>query len=57
MGAYRAGADPQLDRAIAMHGEMLNFLGQSAGEIVPLAPSVAQLAALLAPPPASTMAA
>ena len=51
MGAYRAGADPQLDRAIAMHGEMLRFLGQDAGQVVPLAQSVAQLTALLTPAP------
>nr|WP_086492876.1 FliI/YscN family ATPase [Novosphingobium panipatense] len=47
MGAYRAGADPQLDRAIAMHDQLTGFLGQPQGEIVPLDESAAQLAALL----------
>ena len=48
MGAYRAGADPQLDRAIAMHGALSGFLGQPAGDVVDLRASTAQLAHLLA---------
>jgi flagellum-specific ATP synthase len=28
MGAYRQGADPQLDRAIAMHERLTAFLAQ-----------------------------
>lgn len=47
MGAYRSGADPQLDRAIAMHGALVNFLCQQAGDIVPLDESIAALEALL----------
>jgi flagellum-specific ATP synthase len=47
MGAYRAGADPQLDRAIAMHPALVGFLTQEGGQIVPLAQSIAQLHALL----------
>lgn len=47
MGAYRAGADPQLDRAIAMHERLAAFLGQPQGDIVDLGRSAAQLAALL----------
>ena len=47
MGAYRAGADPQLDRAIAMHEALGRFIGQSARSTVPLDDSVAQLVALL----------
>ncbi len=47
MGAYRAGADPQLDRAIAMHEALNSFLCQSSDEIVPLDPSMEALAALL----------
>lgn len=43
MGAYRAGADPQLDRAIAMHERLGAFLGQEEHAVVPLAESVAQL--------------
>ncbi|HMO67724.1 MAG TPA: FliI/YscN family ATPase [Novosphingobium sp.] len=47
MGAYRPGADALLDRAIAMHDTLTAFLGQRAGEIVPLDESVAQLARIL----------
>ena len=47
MGAYRAGADPQLDRAIAMHDALSGFLGQPAREIVSLDASVAALMQLL----------
>ena len=48
MGAYRAGADAQLDRAIAMHARLGTFLSQPQGEVVPLDSSVAALAALMA---------
>lgn len=51
MGAYRAGADPVLDRGIAMHDALVRFLAQEIGEVVPLGTSVAQLAALLGPAP------
>jgi len=47
MGAYRAGADPLLDRAIAMHGALGEFLAQEAGTSVSHAASLASLAALL----------
>jgi flagellum-specific ATP synthase len=47
MGAYRAGADPQLDRAIVMHDLLTAFLCQAGGEIIDLDTSGAQLAALL----------
>ena len=47
MGAYRAGADPQLDRAIAMHTQLTAFLSQPQREIVALTRSVAELADLL----------
>ncbi|KAJ8134090.1 hypothetical protein OY671_012696, partial [Metschnikowia pulcherrima] len=43
MGAYRSGADPQSDRAIAMHDESTQFSCQPAPEIVPLDASVAAL--------------
>jgi len=49
MGAYRAGADPQLDRAIAMHPALSAFLCQAAGEAIDLASGTAQLEALLGP--------
>ena len=47
MGAYRAGADPLLDRAIAMQEPMRAFLGQAQREIVPLDQSIAALGALI----------
>ena len=47
MGAYRTGADPLLDRAIAMQEPMRAFLGQAQREIVPLPASIAALAALI----------
>lgn len=47
MGAYRAGADPVLDRAIAMHDALGRFLSQNARRTVPLAASIAELAELL----------
>ena len=47
MGAYRAGADAKLDRAIAMHDLLTAFLCQSAGEVIDLDDSAAQLMALL----------
>jgi len=53
MGAYRAGADPQLDRAISMHAALSQFLGQPQREIVPLEQSIAALMALLGPASAS----
>ena len=49
MGAYRAGADSQLDRAIAMHPALGAFLCQAAGEVIDLASGTAQLEALLGP--------
>lgn len=48
MGAYRAGGDPQLDRAIAMHDALTGFLGQPANEVVDLVQSAAELTQLLA---------
>jgi flagellum-specific ATP synthase len=47
MGAYRAGADPQLDRAIAMHEQLVAFLCQGQGEVLRMDDCVDQLAALL----------
>ena len=47
MGAYRAGADAQLDRAIAMHDRLVAFLCQARGEVIPLDDCVAQLTQLL----------
>ncbi len=47
MGAYRPGADPQLDRAIAMHDQLVGFLTQPARSTVSLGASQAALGALL----------
>ncbi|MFM5950599.1 MAG: FliI/YscN family ATPase [Novosphingobium sp.] len=47
MGAYRAGADPQLDRAIVMHTALTRFLCQPARSTVDLPASVAALEELL----------
>ena len=47
MGAYRAGADAQLDRAIAMHGSLTAFLCQGQREIVPMDQALAELTTLI----------
>jgi flagellum-specific ATP synthase len=47
MGAYRAGADPLLDRAIAMHEALSRFLAQPARSTVDLTESISALTALL----------
>ena len=47
MGAYRAGADAELDRAIAMHPQLVAFLTQEAGEIVSLPAAQTALTALM----------
>ncbi len=47
MGAYQAGADPQLDRAMALQDRIQAFLAQQADETVSLADSTAALAGLV----------
>ena len=47
MGAYRPGADPQLDRGIAMHEQLVGFLTQPARSYVSLDASISALAELL----------
>lgn len=47
MGAYRSGADAQLDRAIAMHDALTDFLCQPTGDLVPLDQSITALEGLL----------
>lgn len=49
MGAYRAGSDPELDKAIGMHSAISKFLGQDTSESVSLAESIAELHELLMP--------
>ena len=46
MGAYRAGSDPMLDRALAHSQRIDEFLMQGRGEAVNLADSLSGLAAL-----------
>jgi flagellum-specific ATP synthase len=48
MGAYRTGADPQLDRAMALRDPIQHFLTQETDEVAALDASVAALDALLA---------
>lgn len=43
MGAYRAGADPAIDAAIAAHGAVLEYIRQDANEIVGLEDAVTEL--------------
>lgn len=47
MGAYRAGTDPQLDRAITMHPALTAFMAQEARSVVPLPDSIVHLNELL----------
>ena len=43
MGAYRPGADPAIDAALACHGAITDYVRQDADEVVPLAEAVAEL--------------
>ncbi len=47
MGAYRAGADPQLDLAIALNAALTAFLAQEKHQIVDLPDSITALHAVL----------
>src|SRR3546814_7538936 len=40
MGAYRAGADPAIDAAIACHPAVIEYIRQDSDEVVPLDASV-----------------
>jgi flagellum-specific ATP synthase len=48
MGAYRAGADPIIDRGIALQPQISAFLSQAGGEHVALQDSMDQLSQLMA---------
>jgi flagellum-specific ATP synthase len=48
IGAYKAGADPDLDRALAARGALRAFMTQDAGEQVDFAGCMSRLAALAA---------
>lgn len=52
IGAYRPGADPQIDRAIALHDPIEGFLGQDKDDVTGLDESFARLDAILASVPA-----
>ena len=43
MGAYRAGADPAIDNAIACHGAIMEYIRQDSDEKVSLGDAVAEL--------------
>jgi flagellum-specific ATP synthase len=43
MGAYRAGADPAVDRALACHGAILQYIRQDADETVSLPDAIGEL--------------
>jgi flagellum-specific ATP synthase len=43
MGAYRAGADPAIDAAIACHGAVLDYIRQAYDETVSLEEAIAEL--------------
>jgi len=47
IGAYRAGSDPQIDRAIALHDALEEFLRQDKDEAMGLDVSFARLASIL----------
>jgi flagellum-specific ATP synthase len=47
MGAYRQGADPLLDEAIALHGAMVGFLSQNRHEKVTMQVSVEMLSSVV----------
>jgi flagellum-specific ATP synthase len=47
IGAYRAGSDPQIDRAIALHDPLEDFLRQDKDEAMGLEVSFARLAEIL----------
>jgi flagellum-specific ATP synthase len=47
IGAYRAGADPELDRAIALHPALETFLSQDKDEYTSLPEAFDRLSAIL----------
>lgn len=50
VGAYRAGADPRIDKAIAKNPAIMDFLQQSMNESVDMSRSLSELTTLLATP-------
>jgi flagellum-specific ATP synthase len=47
VGAYRAGSDPRIDKAIAKHPEIMDFLQQDMDEAVDMSRSLSELELLL----------
>ena len=47
IGAYKAGQNPKVDRAVALYEPLVNFLRQRSVERAPLEESWKQLAAIL----------
>jgi flagellum-specific ATP synthase len=47
IGAYRSGADAEVDRAIALHPALEEFLAQDKDEFTPLADSFDRLDGIL----------
>ena len=43
MGAYRGGADPAIDAAIAHHPAVMDYIRQDADQVVPLAEAIGEL--------------
>jgi len=50
MGAYRAGADPAIDAAIACHPAVMEYIRQDADEVVPLDHAVEELVGIFGQP-------
>jgi len=51
IGAYRAGSDPQIDRAIQLNPALESFLSQHKDDATPLAEAFEQLQAILSGEP------
>ena len=50
MGAYRSGADPAIDSAIACHPAVMEYIRQDADEVVPLDHAVEELVGVFGQP-------
>jgi flagellum-specific ATP synthase len=51
MGAYRAGADPAIDSAIACHPAVMEYIRQDPDDVVPLEAAVEELIGVFGPDP------
>ena len=49
IGAYRAGSDPIIDRAIVLNPDLESFMRQDKDDATPMAESFARLGAILQP--------